>query len=231
MKKKLIVIFSLFSIHIALSQEKNVNNRMFSFFDKTIGANNTKLSYGTVFKEKYRRKLPQNHNYFKEELFTKGNITYRGENFYDVDIKYDIVDDFLVTKIINHQRQISIIPEKSLVSYFKINGHTFINTNNSNIGFLEQLVVSDTFSVLKKHRKTSKENKDRKYRYYTFKKKKDQYYVYYKDIFYPVSSNKDFVKIFPNDKKEITKFFKQNRFLLRNDFTNFVTKLMKQLLV
>ncbi|SEC92549.1 hypothetical protein SAMN04489761_3983 [Tenacibaculum sp. MAR_2009_124] len=231
MKKTLIVIFSLFGIHIALSQEKNINTQMFSLFDKTIGANNTKLSYGTVFKERYRRKLPKNHNYFKNELFSKGSINYRGERFYDINIKYDIVDDFLVAKIINHQRQVSIVPEKSLVSEFKLNGHTFINSYNVDIGFLEQLVVSNGFSVLKKHRKVSKENKDRKYRYYTFKKKGDQYYVHYLKNFYSVHSSKDFVKIFPNDKKRINKFFKKNRFLYRNDFTNFVTKLMKQLLV
>ena len=232
MKLKLIVIvtFSLFSVCSVLSQTESINKLIFTSFDKTVGINNTKLSYGTVFKEKYRRKLTNNHNYFKNDFFTKGSIIYRGEPFYNIDLKYDIVDDILITKIINHQSQISITPEKNLISEFKLDNHTFVNSYKVNIGYLELLTLSDDFSILKKHHKTSTENRDRRFVYHTFKKKNEQYYLYYDGQYSSIKTDRDFIKIFPNNKKKIIQFFKENRFLLKNDFAKFAAKLTKQLL-
>lgn len=227
---KLTLIFSLFSIYSIVSQTEPTNNLMFAYFDKTVGINNTKLSYGVVFKEKYPRKLANNHNYFKNNFFTKGTVTYRGECFYNIELKYDIVDDILITKIKNDYSQISIIPQKNLISEFKISNHTFINSHVKNIGFLEVLAISDNFSILKKHHKISKEKRDRKFVYYTFKKKNEKYYLYYNELYHPIKTSKDFIKLFPKNKKDILQFFNKNKFLLKNDFVNFATKLTKQLL-
>ncbi|RKF03557.1 hypothetical protein C8N26_1946 [Tenacibaculum lutimaris] len=220
----------LFNIYTTISQTKQVNKLIFTSFDRIIGMNNTNLSYGVVFTEKYRRKLANNHNYFKHDFFTKSTIVYQGEHFYDIDLKYDIVDDILIIKIKNDHSQISISPEKNLISEFKLDNHTFVNSYKKNIGYLELLTLSDEFSILKKHHKTSTENRDRRFIYHTFKKKNEQYYLYYDGKYSSIKTDRDFIKIFPNNKKEIIQFFKENRFLLKNDFAKFATKLTKQLL-
>ncbi|CAM1344640.1 hypothetical protein [Tenacibaculum amylolyticum] len=226
--KKLLLLTFFFVISFSALCQNNSQSLFYTSFDNTIGQSNTPLSYGTIFKETYRKRFKDNHNFFLNNQFNKGDILYRGEPYYNVQLKYDIVDDFVVLKITNQKQAISIVPDKELIKTFRIGNFKFVNTNTE-LGFLEEVALQDNFTVYKKHQKTSKENNDRDYRYHTFKKKKEEYLLFYQKKYYSINSKRDFTKIFPNQKKTITKFFKTNRFLLKNDYKNFVVKLMKQL--
>ncbi len=199
---------------------------LYSQFDKIIGPNNTKLSYGVIYKEKYRKKHRDNHNFYQDDSFKRGSIIYRGQVFNNIELKYELVDDFLVIQLSNNNQITSIIPEKSLVQKFSIENKKFINS--SSFGFLEELLIKEEFSVLKKHRKLSKENRDADYRYHTFKKQ-EGYILFYNDNYFSIDSKRDFVKLFPNSKKQISKFYKDNKFLIKNDYKTFVAKLITSL--
>ncbi|MFY7669628.1 hypothetical protein ACOSP6_00935 [Tenacibaculum sp. MEBiC06402] len=222
MKKLLSTLVVMFSCFLTYGQEPS----LYAQFDKIVGQNNTQLSYGIIYKEKYRKKFRDNHNFFTEDSFKKGSIFYRGELFTDVQLKYELVDDFLVVKLNNQDQQISVVPEKTLVKYFTINTKKFIYSKS--YGFLEELLVREDFSVLKKHLKTVKENRDADYRYHTFKKK-NKNVLLYKNTFYDIDSKRDFYTIFPKSKKQIASFYKSNTFLLKNDFPTFVAKLITSL--
>lgn len=222
MKKLLSTLVVAFSCLLTFGQ----NQSLYKEFDDTVGINNTKLSYGVIYKEKYRKKFRDNHNFFIDDSFKKGSVFYRGQLFNSVELKYELVDDFIVVKINNQEQQISIIPEKTLVKKFSINNTKFIYSKD--FGFLEELLVRDEFSVLKKHQKTVKENRDADYRYHTFRKK-EKNILLFKNMFYEIDSKRDFYKIFPDKKKQITSFYKSNTFLLKNDFATFVAKLITSL--
>ncbi len=224
MKKLLPLFFILILYNYIFSQKDNTNKLFYSLFDTSISNVNTKLSYGTAYKERYIKKTQKNHNFFRTSKFKKGSINYRNEYFYDVAIKYDLVNDIAILKISNLDQHISIVPEKNLIKSFQIDEISFVNTNK--YGFLEEILVQKEFSILKKHQKTSKENIDDNYVYHTFKKKKDQFVLFYKSNYYPINSKSDFKKIFPEKKKIISKIFSKNKSLLKNDFKNFVLKLI-----
>ncbi len=227
MRKMLLLIFLLLTISVVFSQKKNIDNLFYSSFDKSIDQRNTRLSYGLVFKEKYRKKIKNNHNFLFNEQFKKGNIYYRNELFYDIGIKYDLAEDNVVVKISNkEQLLVSIIPEKKFVTYFELNNLKFIYTKE--YGFLEELAKQENFTVFKKHKKIVEENKDEDFIYHTFKKT-TQYIILYKNYYYSVKSKRDFIKIFPDRKKNINKFFKSNKFLLKNNYGKFIVKLINQL--
>ncbi|CAL2075663.1 conserved exported protein of unknown function [Tenacibaculum sp. 190524A05c] len=222
MKKLLSTLVFVFCCFIVSGQDQSLYSR----FDEIVGQNNTKLSYGSVYKEKYRKKIKDNHNFYLTDSFKKGSVNYRGEQFDNVDIKYDLVDDFIIIKLNNQQQQISIIPQKNLITKFSIGNIKFRNSDTD--GFLEELLVKDNFAVLKKHRKVSKENRDADYRYHTFKKR-EQHILFYNNSYYPIDSKRGFTRLFPEKKKQISKFYKSNTYLLKNDYKTFVAKLISLL--
>ncbi len=227
MKKLTIFFFVIFYIQNIASQNLNTQENLYAFLDSTISNVNTKLSYGDVYKERYIKRTKNNHNFFKTNKFTEGNITYRNEVFYNTYIKYDIVNDNIILKISNLNQYISIIPEKAFVEHFSIGKAIFFNTKK--YGFLEKLSQKKEFSIFRKHSKVSIENNDNNYIHHTFKKKPNVYYIYTKDEYFPVRSKKDFIRIFPEKRKNITSFFRQNKILFKSDFKKFIANLLEQI--
>lgn len=226
MKKLLLLTF--FVTCICTFCQNNSESLFYTSFDNTIGQNNTPLSYGVIYKEKYIKKIKDNHNFFLNDKFNEGSIHYRDQPFFNVQLKYDIVNDLIILKI-NSQDQIpSIILDKDLVRNFRINNFRFQNTP---LGFLEEVVMLNNYSIYKKHKKISKENIDGTYKHYTFKSKNPQFILFYNGKYYTIKSKRDFIKIFPDQKKKIIKYYRSNRHLFKNSFKNFVIKLMNQLQV
>jgi hypothetical protein len=229
MKKLLLASYTLFFIGTSFSQNTSPHSLMYTSFDKAVGTLNTKLSYGVLFEEKYRKVTKNNHNFFLSDMFQKGNVQFRDEVFFDIEIKYDITNDILITRITNEQQKLSIILEKKLVERFKMNEFNFVNTFPQEYGYLEEVATFDNFSILKKHRKTVERNTDKSFVHHTFKKAISQYYLFYKKKFFPIESKKDFFKIFPKQKKLIHTYFNKNSSMRKHNYKTFVSKLMKQL--
>lgn len=229
MKNLLLISFILFFVCFGFSQSKNQGSSMYSNFDKTIGTFNTKLSYGVFFEEKFRKRIKNNHNCFLSDVFQKGNIHYRGEDFFNAELKYDIVNDIIIARITNQEQKLSIILEKNLIDHFQIHNHNFVNTFPQKYGFLEKIAVFDNFSVLKKHQKSVEKNTNENYVYHTFEKEVDEFYLHYNNQYFPIESRKDFIKIFPEKRKQITSFFNDNSSLKKNNYKTFVIELMNQL--
>ncbi len=226
MKRISSVLFVLLLCYTVNSQNSD-RLSLYENFDQLVGVKNTALSYGTIYYEKYRKKNKSNHNFLLDGSFKKGEITYRNQSFYAIDMKYDIVDDFLVIRIKDQDEIISIIPERNLIQHFKIEQFNFKYTEE--FGFLEEIKTAEKFILFKKNQKDVIYNKEQDYLHHEFKKKKDIYILYLNNKYYTISSKKDFIKLFPNQKKTITKFYKSNKFNLKNDFKNFVVKLINQL--
>lgn len=217
-------LLALFFLSNCYSQ--NAVSKIYTNFNNTINFNNTPIGFGELYKEKYRKKKG-NHNFFLTDQFKKGNIKYDGNYFYNINLKYDLVDDAIILNFSNLNQSISIICEKKNISSFEIDKFHFVNTEE--YGFVEVLLSKENFSIFKKHKKIKKEIKDEGVMYYTFKDKREELILFYQNIYYPVSSKKDFIKIFPEEKQYIIEFFhEKNKF--KNDFKVLVSKLMNQIL-
>ena len=217
----LILLFSC-----ALFSQKNSNTQnLYKKFDSIVNLKNTSLSYGKVFIEKYRTQ-ENNHQYFDVNQFVIGELSYQNQEFFDVKIKYDVTEDELIVTLDTDFENYSIILEKAFVEKFKINTKTFINTNE--FGFLELLFDSNEISFLKKNIKSKQKKEDKSYVYFKFSKK-NQYYLYYKEIYYKITHKKDIYKILPNQKNNISSFYKLNKELMKNDIDKFYQLLLKSI--
>tara|TARA_R110000765_G_scaffold422993_1_gene531287 strand:- start:388 stop:1080 length:693 start_codon:yes stop_codon:yes gene_type:complete len=215
-------LFLLFSF--ALFSQKNSNTQnLYKKFDSIVNLKNTSLPYGKVFTEKYRTK-ENNHQYFDVNQFVIGEVSYQNQAFFDVKIKYDINEDDLIVTVDTDFENYSIILEKAFVEKFKINTKTFINTNE--FGYLEILFDSNEISFFKKNTKSKQKKEDKSFVYFKFSEK-NQYYLSYKEVYYKITRKKDIHEILPNQKNNISSFYKLNKELMKNDIDKFYQLLSK----
>jgi len=64
--------------------------------------------------------------------------------------------------------------------------------------------------------------------YFKFSEK-NQYYLNYKEVYYKITHKKDIYKILPNQKNNISSFYKLNKELMKNDIDKFYQLLLKSI--
>lgn len=212
------------TIQLVLSQEKvSTENNFYINFDKSVNLLNTNISHGISFKEKFR-KIKGNHNYYLSNDFFNGEINYRGENFPNINFKYDLVDDNLIVQIPHKQHKLHIILEKKLVSNFQLNNVTFYNIKS--MGFAEKIVIEKKVSLFKKHLKKPIKKLNQNFTHFEFSKS-EKYILGYQGEYQYVKSKKEFIKLFPFLKKKVTAFFREKNTLKKINPDTFYTQLIQ----
>lgn len=224
MKTKINTLLLLFSCYFILAQNPS-ERKLFTSFDKIIGIENTTLSYGALYKEKYRS-LKGNHHYFEQNEFKNADIFYNNEPFFSVKLKFDITDDLIITQYTEEGKKFNIALESSLVSKFNIDNHSFINTTK--YGFVEVLYKTKTTFLLKKHKKIKYKKLDKNYVYYNFKEDYS-YILKYNGDYFNLEKIKNLYTAFPNKKQKFKDFKKQHSFLLKHNKDAFYIQLIKSL--
>lgn len=225
MKKKLLLWLFL-SVNYLIHCQKNQPNHSYQNFDKVIDQRNTDLSYGIYFKDKYRKKGLKNHNYYKVNDFRVGKINYRDQLFEDILIKYDLIDDDVIILITKGYESSQIRLHKSLIEKFSIGTKEFFN--NSQFGFLEKLLTAEKITLFKKHKKRKHKQLDNDFKYFKFTYI-PYYLINYNNKSYVVKKSKDFINVFPDQKKIIKQFFKDENKLRKKDYEMFLISLCKKI--
>lgn len=180
-----------------------------TWFDSTVGIENTPIFEGLGYVEQFKS-INEKHKFFTSEDFVTGSIMYDGQEYYRLNLKYDLSVDEVIINLKDGFETVSLQPEKSKTSGFTVYGSKFENIgipteSTSEIsGFFEILFSSPSLSLLKKHRK-KRSKKIGKLIYYEFND--DNFNVLRHDgRYHIVDSNKDFRKLFPAFRKEIKKY-------------------------
>ncbi len=204
-----IALFFSMSIY---SQVSNETKAAYNLYDEIIGLENTALSYGKYYSEKYRT-LDNNHQYFVKNDFVKGNVTYQNKTFYNVYLKYNTSEDLLIVK---NKNQIAL--ENALVSNFKLYEKDFINTET--LGYLEVIYKNEQFNFFKKNKKNKRKKLNESFVYYKFLDK-NTYYLKIDVNYYEVENKKDVINHFPELKKLISNTYKTNKKLYKTNTDSF----------
>lgn len=203
-------------------QKKNIYN----YFDSIVDISNTVLAHGSKFESTYRKIKSKSHNYYLHDEFSAGEVTYVNEPFFDVQLKYDIVDDALISFINSKNQNFTIVLKKNLVTDFKIYNTYFINAPI--YGFLEVINQTNSISLYKKHYKEKSKKLNQNFSYYSFEKR-EKYIISFKGVFHIITDKNDIIKVFPSHKDFINDFFKNQKYLLKNDYQSFISKLILDL--
>lgn len=237
-KKRLIACISLFYISgfsLVFSQIKS-NDDYHEWFDELVGVENTALYNGIGYIEKYKV-INDYHKFYKTTDFLPGSIVYDKNYYSGLEMKYDLDEDLVALNLKNGLRIILLQPIKNKIDRFTIDNQSFININDSlsrasNIsGFYEVLLENPGFQLLEKHKKKRFERKGKNTIYYEFKSRNFNV-LFYNNNYFTVSKRKDFIKIFPQYKKQIEVFSKKKspKSSYRRDLVSLANRIYELLL-
>ncbi|WP_144215658.1 hypothetical protein [Flavobacterium anhuiense] len=179
---------------------------MYDYFDEAVGKDNLNINNGIVHSEPFRPLAGKNRYYLDE--FNLEDISYEGQIYTKVNLKYDILLDQVIYKQNGSSENlpINLITEK--VDYFFIKNKKFVNLKDESIkfpstikGIYEEAYVGDNVSLYIKHSKEKVKSLQADLIHYNFIYKIN-YILKYNNFFYKVETERDFKKIFPNYKKK-----------------------------
>jgi hypothetical protein len=228
-----LLIISFFLNVLHLHSQTNENISLSDYFDIAVGKDNLNINNGVVHSEPFRV-MPKNNRYYIDE-FNVGDISFEGEIYSNVNIKYDIHDDQVIYKQNGETNNLPITIIKDKVDFFTIKNKKFVNLKFESIkfpkiirGIYEENFAENDISLYIKHRKERIKALQADMVYYNYIYYTD-FVIKYNNFFYTVQSEKDIKTIFPSYIKEINDFYKTNRKLEHSDKKQFMENLAKQI--
>lgn len=215
------------------SNSDEINN--YNWFDSKIGIENTGIYNGIIYKEKFRT-VNGNHKFYLTSQFINGNITYNGQPYFNVEMKYDIYEDILIIKLPDDSGYSIIQLLNDKIDGFSINNHKFLKISKKNekffneaiSGFYEISYQSKHLNLLKKHIKSRRERIVGNFVYSQFKDE-SEYIIFFNDEYYKINSKRYLIKLFPKLKKNIKNFYNFNKPLHKLDQDKFMTNLIEHI--
>ncbi len=241
-KSAFLILFGLFlNIFIIHSQTSNTSS-LYNWFDKTIGKENLELYNGPRHINFYRT-FDKSHSYYITDDYSNGNVNYQGQNYYNLNLKYDVNHDDLVLKSVGEYDYLGINLIKEQTAFFTLHNKKFINIELDNPqhpiymnGYYEEIILSKNNTLYIKHHKRKEKvigaqiisDGDNQNSSDEFKEK-NEFILKYKNEYYEISSKSDIIKIFPMYKSQIKKYYNSNAQLEESNKNFFIENLVKEI--
>ncbi|MCB0464807.1 MAG: hypothetical protein KDC78_03895 [Aequorivita sp.] len=231
--KRTLLSFSLFFLigNGAFSQN-NSQNKIYETYDNIVGLDNTGLYNGTEFTDLFLN-TDGTYRYFNGYDYTKGSVVYNGQYYVNVFLKYDLLEDNLLTHSDDNLSifNVKLIPQ--FVESFSIYNHNFVRLTGLNLGlpgngYFEVAYLGNNLELYIKHTKKKIDKPLKSEIQYKFTD--DNLYVLKNNGNYTIiSSERALRKLLPKKKEEIHNFYKSYKTIYKSAPESFMTKLIMHL--
>lgn len=172
--------------------------------------------YAVIYNGKEQTPYPArltNHPYLNTQEYKPGTLCYNNIIYNNVLIRLDLFRQECM--VLSPDKPFNIVLEYEKFNYAVINGEqiipsTDVEWKNIPAGRFLALLYNNKLSVIKKYDVSYKENINRLQIEGTFKTV-ERYFVCKDGICYPVKSKSSLLKLFPDKKKELDTYAKQNK--------------------
>ena len=145
----------------------------------------------------------ENLPYFQSDEFTSGEIIFRGNRYLGLALHLDLYKDQL--SALNPGSRYSIIINNEGIEQVKLHNATFIYFRSTpNTTYYIAHISAEKIIKTGKHQTE----------YFTYKAK---YYLEYNGVYYSVSNKKTFARIFPEQRKLISRYVRKHKLNFRHD--------------
>ena len=222
------IFLNIFTIHSQSSNEILVSK----WFDKSAGKESLPISNGK-FHLNFDKTIENVDRYYNSEELTKGSLGYDSQEYFEVNLKYDIYKDEIILTSQGESNLIEVNLIKEKIQYFKLNEKKFVNLNTDNLlpinfrgGYYEENLIGKDFTFYIKHYKEKKEiiKSDALYIDYTYR---HEFILFRKGTYTIINTKGQLLKVLPNDKKKINDYYLMNRNLRKENEVKFMENLMR----
>ncbi len=201
---------------------------IYNTYDNLVSLENTDLFNGTEFTDLFLN-TDGTYRYLKEFDYSKGSVVYMGQYHVDVLLKYDLLEDNLLTRSNDNLSIFNTRLISDFVSEFNLHNLHFVKLDVfGKSEFFEMAHQGKTISLFIKHQKKQRSKALSSGIQYSFKSE-NYYLVNHNETYTQVSSKRDFRREFPSLKTEIDEFFKRFQALYKQDKDEFIRKLIAYL--
>lgn len=175
--------------------------------------------------------IPENsislgEQYFGERMNLKGSFLYDGQRFENVEFSYDLSREIIITSIETEEKhKRSIIVNSSFLEGFNVNSSPnkfeflrggLIHNELDSLGYYQVVKSQNLLLVIKrKYRKKLIQDPINKFNYSTKYINQNSIYIVKEGDLITVRSKKDILELFPDQKKEMKRFIRNNKLKIR----------------
>lgn len=200
--------------------------KVLTFYSKSFG-NQLHIYNGKEYRP-YRRPFDEGQPYFVTDKWSKGTVSYDGNQYDDVSILYNLVTDELIILDYNDIAMIELLKEK--VAGFSVSGHSFLNITHDSLysadikeGFYDVL-AGGRAALLVKRSKNIQSFIKRSIELKVFAK--EQYYLKKDKHYFSLNGQKSLLEHLDDKRNEIQQYIKQNRLRFRKEPEETMTKIV-----
>lgn len=228
-KSYFIILFGLFLSIQSIHSQNNNEISTYNWFDKNLGVESLDFKNGPAHFN-FDKTVDGHNRYYISNDFKSGSINYNGQNYYNVDLKYDIYMDEAIIRPYNETNHTQSNLIKESVTYFKIGNEKFVNlkelTANYKGGYYEEVATGENTILYIKYYKEKKDVLKDNLFLIDFEQK-HEFIVLKDNKFTLVNEKQEIIKLYPDKKRKINDFFFMNRNLKKDDPGLFMKSLMK----
>ncbi len=208
-----LIALSLF-FSISVFSQKSDHQSLYEQFDTAIGKQNLSIYNGTIHINTFKS-INNTHRYYNSDKYVSGFISYEGQAYTDVALKYDLLNDIVIIKVQGDNNKLGINSITDKTESFSIYGKKFVNLNYNSVapkfvsGFYEEEILNDKITFYTKYNKYNIEVLQSNGVFYKFEE--SQTFVFrFQNNYYQLGSKTDAVAIFPKLEKDIDAFYEKN---------------------
>jgi len=166
--------------------------------------------------------------YFNDQNWVESSISTRYETFTNVLVKYDIFQDMLITPLYLKEGTYAVVLNPQYIRSFTLGTHTFVNLNStipscnvSYSGYYEVLYDGDLKMLVKWQKVITDEDKISGADFELVK----TLYLFSDNHLYRLKRNRSLIKLFPEHKKAIRNYIRDNQVYLNRSGNDALIKL------
>ena len=205
----LTLLFTLYISSFGFSQSRAEILR--SYFKEEVALKNSILINGI---EPIDSKIVKNGSgkYLRSQ-FETGTITYNNHYFENVQLKYNVYDDFVLANISQNEREkfFQLIPERLTKFSIGNNNFEYVEYKPQIFGYLEVIFQNEVFALYKKYLKDELERSDKTYVYYEYISQDSEFYFEFNSKIHLIKNKQDLIEVWPTRKKWIKAYFRNNK--------------------
>ena len=220
----------VFTSFIKLHAQKVVaSSAATTFLDAHYGKNNQDVFNGPRFYDLYGS-TPKNYRYFHDYKSDQGTVVYDGQNYSNIPMHYDLVEDQLIIYSDEKSSFFKVKLDNEKVSSFTLYNTLFKkedlskNYNLDKNAFYEIAYSGTSLDLLIARAKYPEAKKRNTRVYYEFRTTVE-FWIKNGNEYLEIDSARDLKKNFPENKKDVNQFYKSYRTLRRTNYKKFMQNL------